>query len=160
MFGTQNFTFKGRKYRNHNKLLFNYKGTDGIKTGYTRASGYNLAASVQRGDKHLIAVVIGGKTGSQRDTAMRALLDKNFAAASSTKPTAAQLVASLVAPPALPPVKKPTYASASAIACPGGAGPGRRHRRRRHFRAGPAAQSQPHHLGRPVAQAVIQTDPI
>jgi D-alanyl-D-alanine carboxypeptidase len=118
VFGTQSFSFKGRKYRNHNKLLLNYKGTDGIKTGYTRASGYNLAASVHRGDKHLIAVVMGGKTGSQRDTAMRALLDKNFAAASTTKPTAAHLVASLVAPPALPPVKKPTYASASAITAP------------------------------------------
>jgi len=118
VFGTQYFTFKGRKYRNHNKLLLNYKGTDGIKTGYTRASGYNLAASVHRGDKHLIAVVLGGKTGSQRDTAMRALLDKNFAAASSTKPTAAQLVASLVTPTALPPVKKPAYALASATPAP------------------------------------------
>ncbi|MGZ8415394.1 MAG: SPOR domain-containing protein [Methyloceanibacter sp.] len=118
VFGTQYFTFKGRKYRNHNKLLLNNKGTDGIKTGYTRASGYNLAASVHRGDKHLIAVVLGGKTGSQRDTAMRALLDKNFAAASSTKPTAAQLVASLVTPTALPPVKKPAYALASATPAP------------------------------------------
>jgi D-alanyl-D-alanine carboxypeptidase len=118
VFGTQYFTFKGRKYRNHNKLLLKYKGTDGIKTGYTRASGYNLAASVHRGDKHLIAVVLGGKTGSQRDTAMRALLDKNFAAASSTKPTAAQLVASLVTPTALPPVKKPAYALASATPAP------------------------------------------
>ena len=118
VFGTQYFTFKGRKYRNHNKLLLNYKGTDGIKTGYTRASGYNLAASVHRGDKHLIAVVLGGKTGSQRDTAMRALLDKNFAAATSTKPTAAQLVASLVTPTALPPVKKPAYALASATPAP------------------------------------------
>ncbi len=113
VFSTQYFTFNGRKYRNHNKLLLNYKGTDGIKTGYTRASGYNLAASVHRGDKHLIAVVLGGKTGSQRDAAMRALLEKNFAAASSTKPTAAQLVASLVTPAPLPAMKKPTYAVAS-----------------------------------------------
>ncbi len=118
VFSTQYFTFKGRKYRNHNKLLLNYKGTDGIKTGYTRASGYNLAASVHRGDKHLIAVVLGGKTGSQRDAAMRALLDKNFAAASSTKPTAAQLVASLLTPAPLPAVKKPAYALASAPAAP------------------------------------------
>ena len=118
VFGTQYFTFKGRKYKNHNKLLLNYKGTDGIKTGYTRASGYNLAASVHRGNKHLIAVVLGGKTGSQRDAAMRALLDKNFAAASSTKPTAAQLVASLVAPSALPPMKKPALALAYATPAP------------------------------------------
>ena len=80
MFATRYFAYNGRKYRNHNQLLFGYKGTDGIKTGYTRASGFNLTASVHRGDKHLVAVVLGGKTGSQRDAAMRALLDKHFAA--------------------------------------------------------------------------------
>ena len=122
VFSTQYFTFNGRKYRNHNKLLLNYQGTDGIKTGYTRASGYNLAASVHRGEKHLIAVVLGGKTGSQRDAAMRALLEKNFVAASTTKPTAAQLVASLVTP-ALPAMKKPAYAMASVTPAPAAATP-------------------------------------
>jgi D-alanyl-D-alanine carboxypeptidase len=96
VFQTRYFTYSGRKYSNHNRLLFGYKGTDGIKTGYTRASGFNLTASVHRGNKHLVAVVLGGKTGSQRDAAMRALLDKNFANASDTKPTAEQLVAALV----------------------------------------------------------------
>jgi D-alanyl-D-alanine carboxypeptidase len=123
VFSTQYFTFNGRKYRNHNKLLLNYKGTDGIKTGYTRASGYNLAASVHRGEKHLIAVVLGGKTGGQRDTAMRALLEKNFAAASSTKPTAAQLVASLVTTAPLPAMKKPAYAAAAVTPGPAVARP-------------------------------------
>jgi len=98
VFETRYFTYNGRKYRNHNHLLFGYKGTDGIKTGYTRASGFNLTASVHRGNKHLVAVVLGGKTGSQRDTAMRALLDKHFAEASDTKPTKEQLVAALVSP--------------------------------------------------------------
>ena len=96
VFETRYFTYSGRKYRNHNHLLFSYKGTDGIKTGYTQASGFNLTASVHRGNKHLIAVVLGGKTGSQRDAAMRALLDKNFANASEVKPTKEQLVAALV----------------------------------------------------------------
>ena len=123
VFSTQYFTFNGRKYRNHNKLLLNYQGTDGIKTGYTRASGYNLAASVHRGEKHLIAVVLGGKTGSQRDAAMRALLEKNFVAASTTKPTAAQLVASLVTPAPLPAMKKPAYAMASVTPAPAAATP-------------------------------------
>jgi len=111
VFETRYFTYSGHKYRNHNKLLFGYKGTDGIKTGYTRSSGFNLTASVHRGNKHLIAVVLGGRTGNQRDAAMRALLDKNFAAASETKPSPAQLTASLVGapPPALPAVKKPAY---------------------------------------------------
>ena len=120
VFETRYFTFNGRKYRNHNKLLFGYKGTDGIKTGYTRASGFNLTASVHRGDKHLIAVVLGGKTGSQRDAAMRALLDKNFAAASETKPSPAQLTASLngVPPPPLPAVRKPASALAAVAPAP------------------------------------------
>jgi D-alanyl-D-alanine carboxypeptidase len=98
VFQTRYFDYAGRKYRNHNHLLFGYKGTDGIKTGYTRASGFNLTASVHRGDKHLVAVVLGGKTGSQRDAAMRALLDKHFAEASATKPNKEQLVAALVSP--------------------------------------------------------------
>ena len=87
VFETKYFAYKGKRYRNHNHLLFGYKGTDGIKTGYTRASGFNLAASAHRGNKHLLAVVLGGRTGSQRDAATRALLDKHFAKASETKPT-------------------------------------------------------------------------
>ncbi|MGE3529776.1 MAG: serine hydrolase [Methyloceanibacter sp.] len=116
VFETRYFTFNGRKYRNHNRLLFGYKGTNGIKTGYTRASGFNLAASAQRGNKHLIAVVLGGKTGSQRDAATRALLDQHFPKASETKPTEQQRVASFVGapPPPLPAIKKPVLTLASA----------------------------------------------
>ena len=75
-FQTRYFAYHGRRYRNHNRLLFGYKGTDGIKTGYTRAAGFNLTASVRRDEKHLVAVVLGGRTGGQRDAAMRALLDQ------------------------------------------------------------------------------------
>jgi D-alanyl-D-alanine carboxypeptidase len=117
-FATRQFSFKGKRYRNHNRLLSNYAGTDGIKTGYTRASGFNLAASVRRNDKHLVAVVLGGKTGSGRDAAMRALLDRQFPNASAKKaPAAKSLVASLLgaspapaAPQPLPPLKKPVVA--------------------------------------------------
>jgi D-alanyl-D-alanine carboxypeptidase len=114
VFETRYFTFAGRKYRNHNHLLFGYKGTDGIENGYTRASGFNLTASVHRDNKHLVAVVLGGRTGSQRDAAMRALLDKHFAEASDTKPSVKQLVATLAPPPTPPPPKKPVFALASA----------------------------------------------
>lgn len=76
VFGTRTFSYKGKRYNNHNRLLFNYKGTDGIKTGYTRASGFNLAASVRRNNKHLVAVVMGGKTGRKRDAHMRHILNK------------------------------------------------------------------------------------
>ncbi len=77
-FNTRAFKYRGRTYRSHNRLLGRYKGTDGIKTGYTRASGYNLTSSVRRGGKHLVAVVMGGKSGRSRDRHMRKLLTKNF----------------------------------------------------------------------------------
>lgn len=109
VFETRYFTFNGHKYRNHNKLLFGYQGCDGIKTGYTKASGFNLTASVHRGNKHLVAAVLGGKTGGQRDAAMRSLLDRHFAKATDTKPTPAQLLASLVPAPSPPAVQKPAY---------------------------------------------------
>jgi D-alanyl-D-alanine carboxypeptidase len=116
-FQTKYFTYRGHRYRNHNRLLFGYKGTDGIKTGYTRAAGFNLTASVRRDDKHLVAVVLGGSTGAQRDAAMRALLDKSFpkAVAGRARPAAAPLVASLESPAPPPPVaKKRVFALASA----------------------------------------------
>ncbi|MEM7619683.1 MAG: D-alanyl-D-alanine carboxypeptidase [Pseudomonadota bacterium] len=75
-FKTKHFSYKGRKYRNHNKLLFNYQGTDGIKTGYIRASGFNLVSSVRRKDKHLLAVVMGGRSSKRRNQHMRSLLNK------------------------------------------------------------------------------------
>jgi D-alanyl-D-alanine carboxypeptidase len=116
-FQTKYFSYRGHRYGNHNRLLFGYKGTDGIKTGYTRAAGFNLTASVRRGDKHLVAVVLGGRTGSQRDAAMRGLLDKSFpkAVAGNTKPIeSAPLVASLETPAPPPPVaKKRVFALAS-----------------------------------------------
>ena len=118
VFETRYFTFNGHKYRNHNKLLFGYQGCDGIKTGYTKASGFNLTASVHRGNKHLVAVVLGGKTGGQRDAAMRSLLDRHFAKATDTKPTPAQLLASLVPAPSPPAVQKPAYTLAPPTPAP------------------------------------------
>jgi len=119
VFETKYFTYKGRRYRNHNRLLFGYRGTDGIKTGYTRASGFNLTASVKRGDKHLVGVVLGGSTGARRDAAMRALFDQHWSKASSSKPKATSFIASLLGPPEPPapppPSRKPVYALASAI---------------------------------------------
>ena len=112
VFETRYYTYKGQRLRNHNKLLFGYKGTDGIKTGYTRASGFNLTASVRRDNKHLVAVVLGGRTGAQRDAAMRALLDQQFPKAQVGTQDSRALVASLrSAPP--PPPKKPSFAMAS-----------------------------------------------
>jgi D-alanyl-D-alanine carboxypeptidase len=115
VFETKYFDYKGRKYRNHNRLLFTYKGTTGIKTGYTRASGFNLTAAVERGDKHLVGVVLGGRTSTLRNAAMASLLDKHWSKASSKKPTSRNFIASLLGMPTPPPPsRKPVFSLASA----------------------------------------------
>jgi len=78
LFRLKSFTWRGNTYSNHNRLLGTLSGTEGIKTGYTRASGYNLVASARRGDKIAIGVVMGGKSGSSRDAHMRAILEESF----------------------------------------------------------------------------------
>ncbi len=78
-FSTPNFYYKNRTFGNHNHLLKNYPGTDGIKTGYIRASGFNLVASVKRGNRRIIGVVFGGRSAKTRDAHMRDLLDRGFA---------------------------------------------------------------------------------
>ncbi len=77
-FSTREFTFRGSVIPNHNHLLQTYEGADGIKTGYIRASGFNLAASAVRGGHRLIGVVMGGPSGGTRDREMAALLDRGF----------------------------------------------------------------------------------
>lgn len=77
-FSTESFTYNGAYHGNHNHLMERYEGMDGIKTGYIRASGFNLVASVKRGDARLIGVVFGGKSAVTRDNHMAGLLDKSF----------------------------------------------------------------------------------
>ncbi len=79
-FSTDEFSWGARTYRTHNKLVGKFQGTDGIKTGYTRASGFNLVASVRRDGRHLIGVVMGGKSSRTRDQHMRDILTRGFAA--------------------------------------------------------------------------------
>jgi D-alanyl-D-alanine carboxypeptidase len=74
-FSTSAFAWKGVSFRNHNRLLGRVEGVDGIKTGYTRASGFNLVTSVKRGKRHLVAVVLGGRSGGARDARMRELIE-------------------------------------------------------------------------------------
>src|SRR3954463_8833833 len=77
-FSTNVFVYRGHAIRNHNKLLGNVEGVDGIKTGYTRASGFNLVTSMRRGNRHLVGVVLGGRSGGSRDAIMRNLLAENL----------------------------------------------------------------------------------
>ncbi len=73
-FSTPEFVYHGREMRNHNHLLGEVGGVDGIKTGYTRASGFNLVTSVHRDGRYLVAVVLGGRSASERDERMRELI--------------------------------------------------------------------------------------
>ena len=83
------FNYHGHSIRNHNRLLGNVEGVDGIKTGYTRASGFNLVTSMRRGNRHLIGVVLGGRSGGSRDAAMRNLLAENLEKAATKRTVAA-----------------------------------------------------------------------
>ncbi|MGX9575478.1 D-alanyl-D-alanine carboxypeptidase [Mesorhizobium sp. f-mel] len=82
-FSQRSFLYGRRRINGHNRLLGRIKGVDGIKTGYTRASGYNLVSSVDDGDRRIVAVVIGGKSGGSRDNQMAALIKTYMPKASS-----------------------------------------------------------------------------
>ena len=82
-FNTESFTYAGIYHHNHNHLKDRYEGMDGIKTGYIRASGFNLVASARRGNIRLIGVVFGGRSAVARDNHMAQLLDESFTKAQS-----------------------------------------------------------------------------
>lgn len=90
-FSTRVFEFRGRAMRNHNHLLGNVTGVDGIKTGYIRASGFNIVTSARRGNRHIVAVVFGGSTAKARDARVRSLIENNVNIA-AVKRTAPQIV--------------------------------------------------------------------
>jgi D-alanyl-D-alanine carboxypeptidase len=77
-FDTPSFTYKGITHANHNRLNNWYSGADGIKTGYIRASGFNLVTSAKRDNRRLIGVVMGGVSPGSRDQEMARLLDAAF----------------------------------------------------------------------------------
>jgi D-alanyl-D-alanine carboxypeptidase len=77
-FSRKSFRYKGVTYNNHNKLMRTYKGMDGLKTGYTSKSGFNLVASAKRDGNRIIGVVFGGRTGNSRNSHMKVLLDRGF----------------------------------------------------------------------------------
>jgi D-alanyl-D-alanine carboxypeptidase len=114
-FSTSAFAWKGVSFRNHNRLLGKVEGVDGIKTGYTRASGFNLVTSVKRGKRHLVAVVLGGRSGGARDAKMRELIEAHVGegAINRTAPRIAE------APEATP--AKARVASAEKAAAPAAA---------------------------------------
>ncbi len=88
-FSTTAFRFRGQTITNHNHLLGSVDGVDGIKTGYTRSSGFNLVTSMHRGNRFLVGVVMGGRSGGSRDAIMRGLLAENLSKAATTRTAAA-----------------------------------------------------------------------
>ncbi len=77
-FSHTRFSFQGRTYEGHNRLLGRYPGADGVKTGFINASGFNLVTSVKRGNTSLVGVIMGGRTGAGRDQEMMSMLDRTF----------------------------------------------------------------------------------
>lgn len=78
-FKAKSFTFRGRTIYGHDHLLARYPGVDGMKTGYTAASGFNIVTSAVRHGHRLLGVVMGGRTARSRDHLMMALLNRGFA---------------------------------------------------------------------------------
>lgn len=111
-FSLRSFQYNGKTYSTHNRVLLNYAGADGLKTGYIRASGFNLAASAKRNGVRLVGVVFGGKTSRWRDQHMMTLLDRGFSAMRAmasvdvpvpvAKPNQGDGVVSVTQPQALP----------------------------------------------------------
>ncbi len=78
LFSTQSFRYKGVTYNSHNRMIRNTHGVDGLKTGFIRASGFNVATSAVREGQRTMAVVMGGETAASRDRHMAELLDRGF----------------------------------------------------------------------------------
>lgn len=100
-FSTERFSFGGVTHRNHNKLLKTYDGVDGIKTGYIRASGFNLVASAYRNGQRVIGVIFGGNSPNSRNILMARLLNLGFKAmGNAARPVIASAEPTLRAAPA------------------------------------------------------------
>lgn len=107
LFSTRSFSYNGQTYGNHNKLLGVVDGVDGIKTGFTNAAGWNLAASAIRDGRRIVAIVMGGQSRIWRDNRMRELLGEGF------------VIAARLESPAPIPGEHPTRGSGMMVASAG-----------------------------------------
>ena len=89
-FANRSFTYAGREIRGHNDLLGRVAGVDGLKTGFIRASGFNLATSMMRGGRSVVGVVMGGENAASRNQHMERLLEEFLPLASTASPSAAR----------------------------------------------------------------------
>jgi D-alanyl-D-alanine carboxypeptidase len=123
VFSVQSWPYRGRYLENHNRMLGSYEGADGLKTGYTNASGFNLVMSAMRDNRRLIGVVMGGDSAGQRDRMMAMLMDQGFASAATMrlsawtnirKPPSARYTSANFDPGLVIPESTPRLATASA----------------------------------------------
>jgi D-alanyl-D-alanine carboxypeptidase len=123
VFSVQSWPYRGRYLENHNRMLGSYEGADGLKTGYTNASGFNLVMSAMRDNRRLIGVVMGGDSAGQRDRMMAMLMDQGFATAATMrlsawtnirKPPSARYTSANFDPSLIIPESTPRLATASA----------------------------------------------
>ena len=123
VFSVQSWPYRGRYLENHNRMLGSYEGADGLKTGYTNASGFNLVMSAMRENRRLIGVVMGGDSAGQRDRMMAMLMDQGFATASAMRlsawtnvrrPPSARYTSANFDPSLVIPESTPRLATASA----------------------------------------------
>lgn len=91
VFATRTFRWSGARYANHNRLMGDYRGMDGIKTGYTQPAGYNLVASASRNGRRLVGVVMGSRSAAVRNGLMASLLDQGFRTAPNTLASSAAM---------------------------------------------------------------------
>ncbi|MGO8954454.1 MAG: SPOR domain-containing protein [Rhodomicrobium sp.] len=126
VFSTRYFQYDGQVFKNHNTLLFSYQGMEGMKTGFTSASGFNLIATARRNDKRLLAVVLGGSSASARNATMRNILDNAWPKAltqTAARKAGIQVAAVKQTPPAeprVPETQKPAPAAVTRAAAPSG----------------------------------------
>ncbi len=116
VFQTRYFNYKGNVYRNHNSLLFNYVGAEGMKTGFTQASGFNVIATARRDKKFLIGVVMGGRSARLRDDTMRGLLNASWARAGLKPAKPVEMAAVVQVPPPPKPAPAPVIDAKPAVA--------------------------------------------
>jgi D-alanyl-D-alanine carboxypeptidase len=112
-FSVKQFDFQGEIVNGHDHMLDWYPGADGIKTGFTVASGYNLATSAMQNGRRVIGVILGGRSVRSRDESMAQLLDLGFSDLSRQSPV---MVAQRQAPEAAPVVAAAAPAATPAIA--------------------------------------------
>jgi len=119
-FALRQFVYRGVAIRNHDHLLGTVGGVDGIKTGYTRASGFNLVTSVHRDGRYVVAVVLGGRSAFERDAHMRDLINAHIrqAAVHRSAPVLAERTEQRAEPQPAAPAKAPPSARADATPPP------------------------------------------